>query len=195
MRCFSMGRKIDFFLIEDMHCMGRYYHGDIGGKFWFGIQESDDASFFGREHDDIYIFCVCACALSEEDTRDPKLYCDGCYSSYEEHMQAKTEESGEKEKDEGETVSHTWQISPYEIQYNYQESDLPIVIAKVNELEALVGQYMEGYRIVQDEYEFEYEYTLPSNVPNIALLARLCLGRQLLHCLQTTGSCSFNAEV
>lgn len=27
--------------------MGRYYAGDIEGKFMFGIQSSDDASFFG----------------------------------------------------------------------------------------------------------------------------------------------------
>jgi hypothetical protein len=29
--------------------MGRYYSGDIHGKFWFGVQSSDDASFFGGE--------------------------------------------------------------------------------------------------------------------------------------------------
>jgi hypothetical protein len=27
--------------------MGRYYSGDIEGKFWFGVQSSDDASFVG----------------------------------------------------------------------------------------------------------------------------------------------------
>lgn len=27
--------------------MGRYYSGDIEGKFWFGVQPSDDAEFFG----------------------------------------------------------------------------------------------------------------------------------------------------
>ena len=27
--------------------MGRFYHGDINGKFWFAIQDSDDADFFG----------------------------------------------------------------------------------------------------------------------------------------------------
>jgi hypothetical protein len=27
--------------------MGRYYHGDIKGKFWQGIQSSDDARHFG----------------------------------------------------------------------------------------------------------------------------------------------------
>lgn len=34
--------------------MGRYYSGDIDGKFWFGIQESDDADFFGYEGQYLY---------------------------------------------------------------------------------------------------------------------------------------------
>ena len=29
--------------------MGRYYQGDIEFKFWFGIQSSTDANFFGGE--------------------------------------------------------------------------------------------------------------------------------------------------
>ena len=29
--------------------MGRYYHGDIEGKFWFAVQSSTDADFFGVE--------------------------------------------------------------------------------------------------------------------------------------------------
>lgn len=29
--------------------MGRYYNGDIEGKFWFAVQSSDDASFFGGQ--------------------------------------------------------------------------------------------------------------------------------------------------
>ena len=27
--------------------MGRYYTGDIEGKFWFGVQDSTDADYFG----------------------------------------------------------------------------------------------------------------------------------------------------
>ena len=42
--------------------MGRYYQGDIEGKFWFGVQSSDDANYFGgseielqdEETDDVY---------------------------------------------------------------------------------------------------------------------------------------------
>lgn len=29
--------------------MGRYYDGDIRGKFWFAVQSSDDADYFGVE--------------------------------------------------------------------------------------------------------------------------------------------------
>jgi len=29
--------------------MGRYYDGDIEGKFWVSVQDSDDASYFGVE--------------------------------------------------------------------------------------------------------------------------------------------------
>ena len=27
--------------------MGRYYNGDINGKFWFAVQNSNDANHFG----------------------------------------------------------------------------------------------------------------------------------------------------
>ena len=27
--------------------MGRYYYGDVEGKFWFGVQSSDDGEYFG----------------------------------------------------------------------------------------------------------------------------------------------------
>jgi hypothetical protein len=35
--------------------MGRYYSGDIDGKFWFGVQASDDADFFGVTGSPSYI--------------------------------------------------------------------------------------------------------------------------------------------
>ena len=35
--------------------MGRYYSGDIEGKFWFGVQSSDDADFFGRRGHAYYL--------------------------------------------------------------------------------------------------------------------------------------------
>ena len=36
--------------------MGRYYHGDIEGKFWFAVQCSSDGDYFGmREQEPSYI--------------------------------------------------------------------------------------------------------------------------------------------
>ena len=35
--------------------MGRYYDGDIEGKFWFGIQSSADGEFFGARPDYSFI--------------------------------------------------------------------------------------------------------------------------------------------
>lgn len=40
--------------------MGRYYQGDIEGKFWFGVQSSDDANHFGGSEIE----------LQDEDTED-----------------------------------------------------------------------------------------------------------------------------
>tara|TARA_B000000532_G_C18772933_1_gene364818 strand:+ start:420 stop:791 length:372 start_codon:yes stop_codon:yes gene_type:complete len=35
--------------------MGRYYDGDIEGKFWFGVQPSNDANFFGVKGETPYL--------------------------------------------------------------------------------------------------------------------------------------------
>jgi DNA-directed RNA polymerase subunit N (RpoN/RPB10) len=35
--------------------MGRYYNGDIEGKFWFAVQSSDDAEQFGARESTNYI--------------------------------------------------------------------------------------------------------------------------------------------
>ena len=43
--------------------MGRYYNGDIEGKFWFAVQDSDDADHFG----------VCGEEMVDEDG-DPNGY-------------------------------------------------------------------------------------------------------------------------
>ena len=66
--------------------MGRYYTGDIEGKFMFGVQSSDDANFFGVEGEsrslDYY--------YGEEDL--PKVEegvkeCEGVLGEYLEHIE------------------------------------------------------------------------------------------------------------
>ena len=40
--------------------MGRYYTGDIEGKFWFAVQSSQDGEFFGAQEDKNYINYIVA---------------------------------------------------------------------------------------------------------------------------------------
>jgi hypothetical protein len=177
--------------------MGRYYSGEIEGKFWFGTQDSLDASHFGIEHDVVYVFRECHCRIVEDkdiEALDNSSFCQDCYSSLEEHRQAIADEEGEGE---GEEQVLTWKECDYEVDYHFQEEHIPIVQEKVHELYAKVGQYMDSYAIVHHDFSLEYTFDLPKDVDEDEqiLLARLCLGKQILYCLQTRGSCSFTAEL
>ena len=51
--------------------MGRYYNGDIEGKFWFGVQSSDDGEFFGaRELEPLYVTYIVEDIKEVEDGLD-----------------------------------------------------------------------------------------------------------------------------
>jgi hypothetical protein len=168
--------------------MGRYYTGQISGKFWFGIQDSTDADFFGTEYSDVFSFYVCGC---EYFAGESKEYCDGCFGSLEEHMAA-------LEADDIQSV-HLWHLSDCEIRYEFSEFHSEKVAQKIGELEGIVGQYMSSY-VLSDNDEgtnIEYSYTVPADVvPNdLPLIAKLCLGKQILYCLEKYGTCSFVAEL
>ena len=73
--------------------MGRYYFGSIKGKFWFSVQSSDDASNFKNPVNftgpvRVYDYCQCCCFVEDFE----QLYCNKCYSSYEEHYNEIDEE-------------------------------------------------------------------------------------------------------
>ena len=65
--------------------MGRYYHGDIEGKFMFGVQSSTDADFFGVEGEATHL----SYGFNAEDL--PKVEegikeCEGVLGEYLEHI-------------------------------------------------------------------------------------------------------------
>jgi len=192
--------------------MGRYYYGQISGKFWFGIQNSDDATNFGVDYKYIYNYYACNCQIYDEiDVDDDvddgannvhdKIYCIDCYSSYEEHIQAIIEEGIEIEDDECDktTKNNTWYKSTSEIEFHFDKSHIDLVEKHIKILEDAVGKYMiESFKIIdEDDDEITYDYTMPINISSseIELLARLCLGKQILYCLHKNESCCFSAEL
>ena len=56
--------------------MGRYYYGDIEGKFHFGVQSSDDINNLidniEHEHEYEWITCVCNVESKEEKYKERK---------------------------------------------------------------------------------------------------------------------------
>ena len=184
--------------------MGRYYSGHISGKFWFGIQSSYEASYFGIEHNDIkrYYGCECTCEVDDDKLKSSMLYCNDCYSSYEEQIQDMIDQEIEPYDEakiiEGETK--TWYVSDTEMYYNFEKQHIDIVEENIKEIEQIVGKYMSSYKIIDnqvDNDEITYEYDVPENVTKgeLLLIARLCLGKQILYSLHKHGYCEIYAEI
>ena len=65
--------------------MGRYYNGDIEGKFWFGVQSSNDADYFGCEgesHHISYYYHEGHLDKVKEGIKD----CKNCLGEYKKHL-------------------------------------------------------------------------------------------------------------
>jgi hypothetical protein len=63
--------------------MGRYYNGDISGKFWFGIQDSNDIhNLITMDSYKYYNWKKCGCCADIEGSN----YCNCCYNTLKEHI-------------------------------------------------------------------------------------------------------------
>ena len=118
--------------------MGRYYYGNIGGKFWFGIQSSAPLKDYGAtELGQFCYFKVCGCKVGDGDLfndgeqPNDNLYCEACYNSFEEHKNACDEYEFEGDDDvlwETDNM-YEWEISrdafdEYCVPYINQHKDL-----------------------------------------------------------------------
>ena len=181
--------------------MGRYYSGQISGKFWFGVQSSTDATNLGCNPKHIINYHACRCQAEDifiEDTDDNEEldqyknnYCTNCFGSFEEHMQEIKEDEPEN------SDNKTWSISDHEIEYQFESRHIAFLDAKIAELEQLVGQYITEYNIKDEDNEITYDCMPSPELSNdmLELTAQLCLGRQISYCLHNKGSCYFYAEL
>ncbi len=70
--------------------MGRFYYGDIEGKFWVGVQSSIDINNLirGIDYKTKYTWKVCGCSVEDENL----IYCNDCYENKEAHKKDVLEE-------------------------------------------------------------------------------------------------------
>lgn len=78
--------------------MGRYYWGDIEGKFWFGVQPTTDISeLISCDYDTIYTWEGCHCDIECEDElwtecdseceeNCQHMYCNNCFENKQSHI-------------------------------------------------------------------------------------------------------------
>jgi hypothetical protein len=171
--------------------MGRWYCGDIEGKFAFGIQDSDDASYFGVDYEDVMSYYVCGC-IYEEGINEK--YCDGCYESFEEHLQAVHE-------NEDNTFTECIERFPSQIKYNFQSKHIEQIEEKLEDLfNKLADDYdfdwdCLDFQIDGDNYDVSWSVEEDIGEGAVELIYRWCLGKQILHCLKTKGECSFVCDL
>jgi len=178
--------------------MGRYYQGDISGKFWVAVQSSFDPSYFGVEPTQEYEFYGCLCCATDYinncSTEEEKnfLFCKYCYKTLEEHI----EQTKDDRYYEGIETQKTWRADEA-VLYSFSQNNLKKVTQAVKRLEKKYGKYMNDFSIVDDDQgEIEYEFSSSISLGNDSEgVARLCLGKQILYCLEKNGTCTFTAEI
>lgn len=181
--------------------MGRFYSGDIEGKFWFGIQDSNDVenlvTITGNTE---YSWHVCNCVAEIEDDD----YCRQCYDSKEEHIEAAIEEEEYEDKClYYEECSHGYSLDK---ETHYEElvanmknlkKEIPEGVIKFFEnieqndkiLDAFTGVFNDTNKHISEKPEDDKERT-----KLFVLIARYTLGYQIEYCLRTTESCNINCE-
>jgi len=66
--------------------MGRFYNGDINGKFWFGVQSSDDISnLLDINSEMVCEWYGCGCTLHDVNNEDNE-YCIECFNNKEDFL-------------------------------------------------------------------------------------------------------------
>ena len=174
--------------------MGRFYDGDIQGKFWFGIQDSHDIENLVTITPHIYYsWVVCNCAAEIDDDE----YCKYCYDDISEHI------NYAKENDEYDNEclyyedccqGYTLDKSTYyeELLRNMENLKKEIPEEIINEFKKI-----EQNDKILDAFTGVFDKTHPliGEKKNLAeLVARYTLGYQIEYCLRTTDSCNINCE-
>jgi len=167
--------------------MGRYYGGDIVGKFWFGVQSSSDAVHFGvapQGPELQYWNCGTFC----ESTVPLDAPCPSC-------------------KPEEECMAR----DSNQITFSFLSKDLPVVSDILQQLEQTLQSRYRGWSEVKDLLDKDmswkegdneewiseevYDHVFDMDHPNADVVARFLLGTQILRCLTVKGSCTFWCEL
>lgn len=179
--------------------MGCYYFGDIEGKFWFAVQNSDDANFFGVEYKKIYNR-KCGCTYSEEDeccceiehlhVTEEDVKEDASKNVCQPDCDKKFEENG-------------IDLESYSsIEYTFTEENLESVKEGLEKCFTEIEPISANIREILNCKDIEnFINDICKNLSDkqysdyCTWLARLELGLKIFKCLETNGTCNFECEI
>lgn len=186
--------------------MGRFYTGDIEGKFWFGVQDSDDIeNLVNITPNTEYAWKACHCFAEI----DCDVYCKTCYETKEEHIEATVEEEEEYEDEclYYEECSHGYILDK---ETHYQElvtnmellkKEIPKEIIKefenIEQNDKILNTFTKVFdktHPIVNKLNDDFVYSESKKKELAMLVARYTLGYQLEYCLRTTESCNVNCE-
>jgi len=181
--------------------MGRFYSGDIHGKFWFGIQNSNDINnLITSEFIIGYCWKECNCEVLFNNNEPEKYYCDNCYSSKDEHIKHVIENNNYEDEllyyESQEIIYHLNKSNHYkELNNNMNKLKLQIddnIIQEMNNikqtddiLNAFSGVFNNVTKLLnntEDKKICEY-------------VARYILGYQIQYCLNKNDKCVTYCEL
>jgi hypothetical protein len=177
--------------------MGRYYWGDIEGKFWSCQSSFDVENICSIDcNETFYLYLGCGCTF----TTEPELYCAKCFKNIEEHRQLCIEEGYIEEDDVSEKL---WVINESIFEYEIELEDLHEIQETIENLNDIIGQYIEVLTFKKKDKGYEYDFELTYAYKNLEsdvkkqkdeLIARYCLARQIELCLLKKGECLMICE-
>ena len=139
--------------------MGRFYNGDINGKFWFGVQSSDDISnLLDIDSEMVCEWYGCGCTLHDDNNEDNE-FCIECFNNKEDFLLNASEEM---EADGSSVLYH----ETNEIVYYISSSQyLKPLEDKLNELEqkihkSIIDAFKEITGDVSDVFTGVFDHVL-----------------------------------
>ncbi len=181
--------------------MGRFYNGDIEGKFWFGIQDSDDISnLVSAEPHNVYSWSVCEC-VAEIDDQD---YCINCYDTKQDHINDAIDNDLYDDDClyyQENTLDYCLDKSTHYTELFANMNDLKMKINneiinefdKIEQTDDILNVFNGVFKKslgVHDELNKLNENSKQAS----ELVARYILGYQIEYCLRTRGYCNINCE-
>jgi hypothetical protein len=174
--------------------MGRFYDGDIKGKFWFGVQDSEDIENLVNVTPNIeYSWHACNCVAEINSCE----YCRYCYDSKEAHIEEAIE-AGEyddkclyyEESSCGYNLDKESHLQELQESMAKLKKELPVDILHQFDTILRNDNILDAFTGV-----FDHIHSNMKNTSKYAILARYTFGYQIEYCLQTNSSCSISCEI